>query len=353
MVTGSEIDLQDIASEQEDLEVDDAGYEIRTMGADYTLELYSQKITTNEIKIPDFQRKYVWTLKRASKLIESFLLGLPVPQVFLFQEGKSRDLLVVDGQQRLLSVHYFLTGGYGRDRARFALKGVKQQWEGKTFEELDETDKRKLKNYILRATIFEQINPDDNKSVYEIFERLNTGGVALSEQEIRNCVNNGPINAFLDDLNSDSNWRRIMGTDEPDIRMKDIELVLRFLALYDTWNSYAKPMKDFISDYMEKMVSITPADQHRLKSVFSRVTEALANAGGKSAVSFGSSRINVAMLDSVMVAIALNEGLDSSELADKLTALKANTSFRGYVSDHTTDDDTVKGRIRMCMEAFK
>ena len=106
----SDLDLEEISSEEEDLDIDNAPYEIRTLGADFSLELYSQKINSGEIRIPDFQRKYVWPIKKASKLIESFLLGLPVPQVFLFQEASKRDLLVVDGQQRLLTAHFFLLG---------------------------------------------------------------------------------------------------------------------------------------------------------------------------------------------------------------------------------------------------
>ncbi len=146
----SDLDLEEILSEKEDLEVDDAPYEIRTQGADFTLELLSQKVLSNEIVIPLFQRKYVWPVKKASKLIESFLLGLPVPQVFLYQEAKNRDLLVVDGQQRLLSSYFFLTGKFADGVTPFYLKGVKAKWEGKAFKDLDEADKRRLKNYILR-----------------------------------------------------------------------------------------------------------------------------------------------------------------------------------------------------------
>ena len=161
----TDLDLEAIQSEEEDLDIDDALYEIRTLGADFSLELYSQKIDSKEIRIPDFQRKYVWSVKKASKLIESFLLGLPVPQVFLFQEASKRDLLVVDGQQRLLTADFFLRGTHQDEKTPFRLRGVKRKWEGKTFGDLEEGDKRRLRNYILRATIFEQTDPADNKSV--------------------------------------------------------------------------------------------------------------------------------------------------------------------------------------------
>jgi hypothetical protein len=80
------IDLEKIKSEEEDLEIDSAKYDINTYGADFTLELLSKKIDEKEIVVPEFQRRYVWPIKKASKLIESFLLGLPVPQIFLYRD---------------------------------------------------------------------------------------------------------------------------------------------------------------------------------------------------------------------------------------------------------------------------
>ena len=194
------IDFENIASEQEDLDIDNASYKIRTYGADFTLEILSKKFDSKEIIVPDFQRLYVWPQKKSSRLIESILLGLPIPQIFLYREEESQDLLVVDGQQRLKSINYFINEKF-ENGTEFYLKGVKSEWEGKKYSTLKESDKRRFNNYILRATIFEQIDPKDNSSIFEIFERLNTGGMPLNEQEIRRCVIRGEINKFLDGLN--------------------------------------------------------------------------------------------------------------------------------------------------------
>lgn len=348
----TDLDLEAIPSEEEDLEIDDAPYEIRTLGADFSLELYSQKIDSGEIRIPDFQRKYVWPVKKASKLIESFLLGLPVPQVFLFQEASKRDLLVVDGQQRLLTAHFFLRGTHQDEETPFRLRGVKQKWEGKTFGDLEEGDKRRLRNYILRATIFEQIDPADNKSVYEIFERLNTGGMPLTEQEVRNCVNSGTINTFLDTLNKTESWRSLLGKPEPDRRMKDIEIILRVLALVDDWKNYKKPMKDFISAYMEKHVNISEEEQEKLGTFFKAATDMIASQVGSSAFRLSGGRVNVAVLDSVMTAVAIIGPNKIEDFKNRLEGLKTNGSYSDYVSKSTTDDDAVKGRIKMSIETF-
>ena len=116
-----QIELEDIPSEQEDLDIDNASYEIKTYGADFTLEILSKKFDSGEIVIPDFQRKFVWPPKKSSKLIESFLLQLPVPQVFLYREEENQDLLVVDGQQRLKTVNYFFNEKF-EDKSGFYLK---------------------------------------------------------------------------------------------------------------------------------------------------------------------------------------------------------------------------------------
>lgn len=346
----TDLDLEIIPSEEEDLDIDNAPYKIRTQGADFTLELLSQKIDSREIIIPDFQRKYVWPLKKASRLIESFLLGLPVPQVFLYQEASKRDLLVVDGQQRLLSFNFFLRGIWMDENTPFHLRGVKQKWEGKNFENLEETDKRRLKNYILRATIFEQIDPADNKSVYEIFERLNTGGMALTEQEVRNCVNRGEINLFLERVNQGSSWRTLLGKVEPDRRMKDIEMILRILALIEGWEEYKKPMKDFISAYMEKRTNLSLKMGVSLQKTFESITNTINDQAGTGAFRLSGGRVNVAVMDSIMTAVAIIGPSKVSNLKERIEILKVDEVYKNYVSKSTTDDDSVKGRIKMGIE---
>lgn len=102
---------------------------------------------------------------------------------------------------------------------------------GKRFEDLDDADRRRLRNSVLRSFIVQQIDPEDNTSIYHVFERLNTGGTFLANQEIRNCVYRGAFNNLLNELNSLSHWRRIVGKPDLDSRQKDVELILRFFAL--------------------------------------------------------------------------------------------------------------------------
>lgn len=190
------------------------------------------------------------------------------------------------------------------------------------------------------------------ESVYEIFERLNTGGMPLTEQEVRNCVNSGTINAFLDTLNKTESWRALLGKLEPDRRMKDIEIILRVLALVDDCKNYKKPMKDFISAYMEKHVNISKEEQEKLGTFFKATTDMIKSQVGSSAFRLSGGRVNVAVLDSVMTAVATIGPSKIKDFKNRLENLKTNGSYSDYVSKSTTDDDAVKGRIKMSIETF-
>ena len=150
-------------------------YEITSFPTDFTVEVMYEKWKSGQLIIPEYQRRYVWNLPQASRLIESFLLGLPIPQVFLYRERSSPNLIVVDGHQRLGTIAHFYSGRFPDDR-EFRLKGVNSAWEGMTYTGLNENDRLTLNDATLRAIVIRQIQPNDNSSVYEIFERLNTGG---------------------------------------------------------------------------------------------------------------------------------------------------------------------------------
>ncbi|MBI2055076.1 MAG: DUF262 domain-containing protein [Candidatus Sungbacteria bacterium] len=346
--TASDLVLEKLQSEERDSEEDVASYKIRTYGADYTLEVLVKQLSNGDIYVPTIQRKYVWPERKASKLIESFLLGLPVPQVFLYKEGDEK-LIVVDGQQRLKTILYYLRGSF-ENGAPFRLKEVHSPWNNKLFAELSDADKRKLNNTVLRATVFEQIDPQDKRSIYEIFYRLNTGGMPLNQQEIRNAVIQGEINSFLHTLNQCDSWRKLLKRPTSDTRMKDIEMILRFFALYYGWRTYKKPMKDFITDFMKSKSNISEGDQEKYKNIFIKVMNTVYKKIGKDAFRIKAG-INVALFDAVSVGVAsilLNK--NDQDLKKKYNKLKTNESFKSYISTGTTDIDKVQGRIRMAIK---
>jgi hypothetical protein len=135
---------------------------------------------------------------------------------------------------------FYLDGYFGSEslhgkRQVFRLTGLddRSPFAGKRFVDLEESAQRKLRNAVLRAINIRQLDPKgEHTSIYHIFERLNTGGTPLKPQEIRNCVFRGGFVSVLRDLNSDANWRQILGKKAFDKHQKDVELLLRVFALW-------------------------------------------------------------------------------------------------------------------------
>lgn len=214
-VTENEPELTDdnLVTEEENDEVPFVEFDISVSPADPTLELLVNQLEREDIIVPFYQRRYVWKIEQASRLIESFLMGLPVPQIFLYINDEDQ-LEVIDGQQRILSVKYFMDGYFGEEDSKgrrqiFKLKGLSERssYNGKTFSELPPKDQRKLRNSTLRAIQIKQLLPSKrNDSVFHIFERLNTGGTQLKAQEIRNAVYRGEIVKAIRSLNQNIDW---------------------------------------------------------------------------------------------------------------------------------------------------
>ncbi len=222
-----QITSEELSTEEELDEVPFVEFDISVSPSDPTLELLAQQIERKDIIIPFYQRNYVWKIEQASKLIESFLMGLPVPQVFLYVNEEDQ-LEVIDGQQRLMSVKYFLEGYFGEADANglrqiFKLKGLSEisHYNGKVFADLSSKDQRKLRNSTLRAINIKQLKPATRSdSVFHIFERLNTGGTQLKPQEIRNAVYRGQIVHELKTLNLNTDWQKILGLKKADKNQK-------------------------------------------------------------------------------------------------------------------------------------
>ena len=210
----AEVGVED-SSSIEDAEISaSVRYEISSYGADYPVDGLVKRISRGDIYVPEFQRGFVWTHAQSSRFIESLLLGLPVPGIFLFKEPETQRLVVVDGQQRLRTLQTYYHGIIrGRE---FALRGVSEELNDLTYKSLPEDDRRRLDDAIVHATIFQQEDPqDDLSSIYLVFERLNTGGTPLVEQEIRSCVYPGPFNDLLEELAAHPKWREIYGSPRP------------------------------------------------------------------------------------------------------------------------------------------
>src|SRR5262245_34557830 len=168
-----DIDLRDnIDDETENEGSGSLKFTITSYGADYPVETIVGRLGQDAFFVPVFQRQFVWSQRHASRFIESLLMGLPVPGIFLYKDTKTSRHLVVDGQQRLRTLQFFYNGTF-IDRP-FKLTGVREEWEGKTYEDLTSAEQLKIDDSIVHATIFQQDEPKDHlKSLYFVFERIN------------------------------------------------------------------------------------------------------------------------------------------------------------------------------------
>lgn len=332
-------------------EQDVISYQISYYPADFTLKGYLDKYDSGQLVIPPFQRSYVWDQVKASKLIESFLLGLPVPGVFLYKERQTNKLQVIDGQQRILSAVRFFKNEF--DERIFRLKNVNPKWEGKTYNELSESDQYQLNDTVLRATVVQQLDPQDDSSVYHIFERLNTGGINLNPMEVRKCVYFGRFFSFLEELNQLDSWRLLIGKPSVDKRLRDVELVLRILALSHDLSSYEKPMKRFLNKFMTRHRNMNEAD---LDEAIRSQGESFQNACVRILDAMGEKpfhlrgRLNFAVMDSVMAATIACPHISGDELRRAFEGLKADPDFFDKATRNTSDEATLEGRFAKAFE---
>ena len=350
--------LQSLDSEIIDGETSYLDYEVLTYPADFTLEGLVTKINKEQIKIPHFQRKFVWSIAQASKLIESFLLGLPVPAIFLYSD-KDEVLNVIDGQQRLLSIYYFFTGFFGEEkkgkRQTFKLLGLKEDnpYYEQTYSSLKQSNNsayNKLNDSVLRAFIVKQIRPKDNTSIYHIFERLNTGGTQLQGQEIRNCIYYGRFNDLIMQLNRNESWRKIFGTPVLNKRKRDEELILRFFALYTEYEKYYKPMKDFLSNFMANNRNPSEKKIKQWDEIFKKTSDIAVELFGEKP--FVLTRgLNVAVFDAVFTSLAKNiNEIKKKSLKENYRILLEDDEFLKSVTSGTTDENSVKNRFDKCKD---
>jgi Protein of unknown function DUF262/HNH endonuclease len=266
MITGNEDEIELEGDEQSEIPVSNRGEErkIFTSSSDPTIKDLHDRYKDGELSLqPDFQRQFVWDTVRSSRLIESVLLGVPLPIIYLAEESDGNES-VIDGQQRLTSFFDFLDGKLklGGLRVRATLNAMK-------FSELSKEAQAIIKKTSLRAITIKRESDKDLK--FEIFERLNSGSVALNDQELRNCIYRGPYIKLLKELSEDDDFRKLLNFSGPDKRMRDVEMTLRFAAFYhSTYLNYSPPMKSFMNRDMEKHQYLSPANQDALRQAFKK-----------------------------------------------------------------------------------
>lgn len=364
----NENELDNIVELQEELDdsySNDDLYNINSWGADLSFRELISMYDEDELLKPELQRKYVWEKPEASRFIESILLGLPVPSIFL-ANTKDDKKLIIDGFQRIMTVVDYVNGIWSKDGKIFRLSNtdkINSRWRGKAFSELESSDQRRIRSTTIHAIVFEQRAPNDNDtSLYQVFERINTGGRALMPQEIRNCVNQGHFNDLLFELNKNQSWRLLFGKDEEDSRMRDLEFILRFFALdteyIKTSTVSAISLKKYLNEFMGSSNSQNLETIRRRRDKFNYVMNFAHNFIGENVfyniVSGEESKIRKrfypTIFDAICPAISiahqrLGGEIPTDNLEEKRLALLKDPEFKKYSSEGTMQISHIHGRI--------
>ena len=356
MVTaiGSTADLEqiEIIADESNETVDPERYWITGYGADFDVDGLVRRLGRGDIEIPEFQREYVWNQKRASRFIESLLMGLPVPGIFLYRDRGSQTLRVIDGQQRLLSLQAYYRGQFPGSKREFRLTGLASRFDGFSYLDLRAEDRRRLNDSIIHASIIQQEAPDDGgTSQFAIFERLNTTSTPLSPQEIRAAIYGGDYNDLLMELNSYEDWRILVGP--PHRRKRDQELILRFFALYFDSEHYKRTMKGFLNEHMKTNQNLEKHSREAVRKLFCETVSVILNELGSKA--FRPRRgVNAALTDALMIGIArrLDKGPIESEIQKEYQGLLENERFGDAIYAGTSQAENVRTRIKLATEAF-
>jgi len=354
-------------------------YDITSSANDFNVLTITSYIETGAIILPPYQRNYTWDKRRASKLIESLIIGLPVPQVFLYEEARNR-FAILDGQQRLMSIYFFRKKRFPRMNKRaelrevFAERGIfpaallsddeyfstfnidlpalggeeRSPLHGLNYDTLGDNQS----NFDLRpfrCVVIKQNEPkDDNSSVYEIFDRLNTGGVNLKPQQMRANLYFSPFYEALYELNRNPRWRRLFGRVERDKDLRDVELLLRAFAMLIYSDEYKPSMTRFLNRFSNfAKRTLVAADIDFLKGLFERFLVAL---DGVSPDAFGAAgRFSIAVFESAFIGRCAGLWASRSDAAiepiSEADITRLSAEVRQLLQEGTTKPEYVKDRL--------
>ena len=378
-----EPDIEDSESEGESYPI--GQFDLVSSPNDFNTKTLVNFIDSGVINIPGFQRNFVWDIKRASRLIESMIVGLPVPQMFLYEQARDK-YLVIDGQQRLMSIYYFVKGRFPRKEKLAELRlasqgksaissdilsddeyfsdfrlnlpvsapGESNRFHRQRYLSLDEGYQTSFDLRTIRNILVRQVGPAGDEAMYEIFNRLNSGGVNLTPQEIRRCTYDSDFYEMLYRTNTEEVWRKLVGTRIPDIHMKDVEILLRGFAMLIDGAKYTPSMVRFLNNFSKSARSY---DNNKLNELNQLLDSFLASCRHLPSNAFHSTkgRFSPMIFESVFVAACTEayrsgQGVNGNIGVDSLNQLKEDLEFRRATQSQTTSQSNVKRRIERALE---
>lgn len=327
---------------------------LRTEQYDFSVSTIVGMMEKGEVTIPEFQRRYVWSDRQASRLVESLIIQCPLPVIYMNQE-RDETFSVIDGNQRLNSLKRFLAD-------EFALSGLTSYPElaGLKFSQLDKRFQRHIVNRVMRCTII--LKETHPQVKFDVFERLNSGAVALTRQELRHGLYYGKLLKSAAVVAKDLKLDHHFGG-RKDKRMKAEELVIRYWALSQGLGKYEKPLATFISAYAEE--NRNPSDAE-IKGISDNIRSACSKAVsifGVHCFSFskeGKSRFNAAVFDAQMVACSKLTDANFEKIMSRVDEVRSayedlqrDDEFAKTVTLATSDKASLQGRIHKVSTLLK
>ena len=355
-------------------------YDLVSSPNDFNVKTIVDFIDSGVVVIPGFQRNFVWDIKRASRLIESLIVGLPVPQIFLYEQERDK-YLVIDGQQRLMSIYYFVKERFPRKEKLPALRAVLQgqstipegvlqdseffgdfrlnlpenipgqpnRFHGCSYSTLDDDHQRSFYLRTIRNIVVRQVAPAGDEAMYEIFNRLNSGGMNLTPQEIRRCMFDSKFYDLLYKTNTEERWRDLVGARVPDIHMKDVEILLRGFAMLIQGDSYRPSMVKFLNGFSKQARSFDGEELARLELLLDSFLSSCKTLPSDAFHSI-QGRFSPMIFESVFVAAChepyrQGQEVEGSITLDSLNVLKSDPDFRRATQSQTTAAANVNRRL--------
>ena len=276
-------------------------------------------------------------------------MNVPIP-VCYFAELETGQYSVIDGQQRLSAIHRYLNNEYPLSGLK-----VKHELNKQRFHQLSQEDKRLILSRTIRCiVILKESHPDIR---FDVFERLNTSSSQLSTQELRNSIYRGELNDLIRRLSENPTFLYIRDVKEPDLRMKDNEMILRFFAFYEKLPKYRGHLKKFLDDYQKSGMKMDTSHIEELENLFLRVINDVKIVFGKNAFrkydpqkQSWEGSVNRAVYDSVMICFANANSAEiiakKDEIIEGLKGLcESNQEFQTATASSTKDRANVKSRI--------
>ena len=329
--------------------------EIRVRTNNITVQLLVSRIEHNEVELePPFQRSFIWKEERQSRLIESLLLRIPIP-VFYVAADANENWLVVDGVQRMFTIYKFVTGGLRLRQLEYLDK-----FNAMKYSDLPRPMQRRIGESELVVNIIEPGTPED--VMFNIFHRINTGGITLNGQEIRNALHPGPVRDYLKQLADSEAFLKATDYSIKKDRMADRECVLRFIAFYiDSWVQYdANDFDGYLGQVMKKINKMDPRYREVLAEEFEKAMDAAYRIFGEDAFrkryDGGDSQrrpISKALFDAWSVELARYAPQEIDRLVEKrehiidrfIALINSDSEFDRAISYSTGNPKRVKKRF--------